>query len=363
MKYFSLIILLFLSKFTNGQNAPRVESNFDNIAVFDDFSYATDRWEQNNTSTERLIISDNKYRVERLVNSYFTVALTNDVTSIADFDIEATIILEHNSSNKFSSGGLIFKAQRSGDGAILFEINRYKQFRVSIMKKGVIHALFSDENNGWIKSKNLSKKGENKIRIVTKGNVFDVYLNGKFQRSFIETSYKTGRIGFFANSLSSIEAHSFILKTDGLIELSEKQIDETGETENSGGDETYTELVKLFRDKIDKQNQEIQRLNQEITICKSNLSLDTSSANAAKSLEKENAELKQQLDSKTNQLNQANKRLAYLESMKEDIEAQTNGDIILHLTKLLSEQKEETNQLKEENKKLKEEIRALESGN
>ena len=148
MKYLSLIILLFLSKFTSGQNSPRVYTTFENVAVFDDFSYVDSRWDQKNSSAERLIISNNSYRVERIKESYFTVSLAKDIPDITDFEIITSIELEKNKANKNASGGVILKAQQSGNGALILEINAKRQYRFRVMKNGVLNSLFADKNDG-----------------------------------------------------------------------------------------------------------------------------------------------------------------------------------------------------------------------
>jgi predicted RNase H-like nuclease (RuvC/YqgF family) len=362
MKYLSLIILLFLSKFTNGQNAPRVFTTFQNVAVFDDFSYSTSQWDQKNSSTERLIISDTKYRIERIKDSYFSISLAKDVPAISDFEIITSIEVERNQENKLASGGIILKAQKTGNGALILEINAKKQYRFRVMKSGVMTSLFSDKNNGWIKSANLRKKGVNEIRVATKGNEYDLYINNVFERSLIETNFKSGQVGFYASAKSTITAHVFILKINGkLSEVKEdKIVEEPKETEEKKEeDDTYTQLVKVFKEKIDKQQAEIERLTDDLNVCKANLTLDTSSAKTVKVLSKENKELKTNIEKLESEISQVQKRLSYLESMKEDIESQTNGDLILHLTKLLSDKKEENDQLKQEKFDLQKEISEL----
>ncbi|MFT5723732.1 MAG: hypothetical protein ACI9JN_000849 [Bacteroidia bacterium] len=359
MKYLSLIILLFLSNFTNGQNTPRVFTTFQNVAVFDDFSYITGRWDQKNSSTERLIISNNQYRIQRIQNTYFTISLANDIPKLKDFEIIASIEIEKNKANKNGSGGIVIKAQHSGNGALILEINSKKQYRFRVMKNGVFKSLFADKNDGWIKSSNLNKTGINEIRIATKGNEFDLYLNNVFERSIIETSFAEGRIGFYADAQSTVTAHVFILKINGKLgEVSQKKKDETP-VETESKDDTYTQLVKVFKAKIDRQQAQIEKLTEDLNICKANLTIDTSSASSVKLLRKENETLKSKIDSKEKELGQVHKRLAYLESMREDIESQTNGDIILHLTKLLSDNKLENDQLKKDKKELQKEISEL----
>lgn len=359
MKYLSLIILLFLSKFTNGQNAPRVYTTFENIAVFDDFSYTTSRWDQKNSSSERMIISDSKYRIERIKETYFTVSLAKDVPDLTDFELITSIELEKNKRIKNASGGIIVKAQKSGNGALLIEMNGKRQFRIRVMKNGVFNSLFSDKNDGWMKSANLRKKGINEIRIATKGNEYDLYINNIFERSFIETNFKTGRVGFYAAAQSSLTAHVFILKINGQLEAVKEEIKEDKPKETESTDDTYTQLVKLFKDKIDKQQVQIAQLTEDLNVCKANLTMDTSSISTVKVLTKENKAQLSRIETMEKEMAQMEKRLSYLESMKEDIESQTNGDIILHLTKLLSDQKIENDKLKKEKLELQKEVSEL----
>ncbi|MFT5513800.1 MAG: hypothetical protein ACI8SE_002210 [Bacteroidia bacterium] len=359
MKYLSLIILLFLSIFTSGQNAPRVYTTFENVAVFDDFSYTSSRWDQKNSSAERMIISDNKYRVERLKETYFTISIAKDIPDLTDFELITSIELEKNKENKSSSGGVILKAQKSGNGALLIEINGKRQYRIRVMKNGIFNSLFSDKNDGWIKSANLRKSGINELRVATKGNEYDLYINNVFERSLIETNFKSGRVGFYAAPKSSLTAHVFIIKINGKLEAVKEVIKGDDPKENESTDDTYTQLVKLFKDKIDKQQAQIGQLSEDLNVCKANLTIDTSSASTVKVLTKENKEQQGKIDRIEKELTQMQKRLSYLESMKEDIESQTNGDIILHLTKLLSDQKIESDKLKKEKLELQKEVSEL----
>ncbi|MCB9262016.1 MAG: hypothetical protein H6607_06550 [Flavobacteriales bacterium] len=354
MKYLKLILLLLLSNFTNGQNKERVLADFSTVVVFDNFSTGANRWEQKNTESEQFIISENKYSISRLKPDYFSVALAKDIGEYSDFELVTKIEAEKVKSNKNAGGGVIIKAQKDGSGALIIEINAKKQYRIKLLKNGVFTPLFHTKNGGWEKSKHL-KKGENELKIRTKGNEFDIYFNGKFERSFIETSFAKGRQGFYVNGNSRIKAGLFLLKANEISELKQNPID----SKTTGNDQTYTELVKVFKDKIDKQNQEIERLTEELNICKTNLTIDTTSASKVKELNKDNVELKSKVAQLETELQQAQKRLTYLESMKEDIEKQTDGDLVLSLTELLSKEKEKNKALKAENDALKKEVGEL----
>ena len=105
------------------------------------------------------------------------------------------------------------------------------------------------------------------------------------------------------------------------------------------------------------------------------LNYDTTLVSRASFLESENKALTFKLDSTTQALNKNQSRLAYLESIKEDVEKGSNGDLVLNLTSILAELKKENNslksdevayrnkntQLKEDNKILLREIDRLKS--
>ncbi len=347
-----------MSKFTSGQNSPRVFATFENVAVFDDFSYITSRWEQKNSSNERFIISDQKYSIQRIKDSYFSITLAKDVVGLKDFELITSIEVEKSKSNKKASGGIVLKAQKTGTGAFILEINAKKQYRFRILKNGVMTSLFADKNDGWMKSSNLRTKGLNEIRVATSGNEYDVYFNNQFERSIIETSFKEGRVGFFVNAKSSMVARLFIVKINGELKDASGAKEEEVEAEEAT-DDTYTELVKVFRTKIDKQRAEINQLSEDLNICKANLSIDTASAGKVKILTKENIELKSEKDRLEMEMQEAQKRLTYLESLKEDIESQVDGDIIIHLTELLSKEKAKSKKLIAEKKELQQEVYEL----
>jgi hypothetical protein len=60
--------------------------------------------------------------------------------------------------------------------------------------------------------------------------------------------------------------------------------------------------------------------------------------------------LSNQLDSTSKALTKANIRLTYLESLKEDVEAGSNGDLVLNLSSILAEIKRENSTLTTTNK-------------
>jgi len=349
MKYLSLLFLLVLSKFTTGQH---VFTKFDKVVMYDDFSHVSNRWEQKNSTSESFIISDNQYTIKRLKESYFAITLPKTEDQFANFELVTSIKLESLDDNKSASAGVVIKAQKSGDGALIVEINNNREYRILILENGKMQAIFDDKNHGWQKSKSLRSSDFNELKVITSGNEFDVYFNKKYERTFIETTFEAGRIGFYAGAKSALISDYIIIRADEVAEA-------TSGSMSSSEDHTYTELALVFKTKIDKQRKEIDILSEELGKCKSSLSIDTSAARENKTLKKDNRELNQKVVELEAAVERSKDRLSYLESMKEDIEKNTNGDLILNLTELLSREKSKNEDLKKENEKLKKDLKEV----
>ena len=107
-------------------------------------------------------------------------------------------------------------------------------------------------------------------------------------------------------------------------------------------------------------------LQKQVDKYRSMLNYDTTIVTRASFLEVENKVLSYKLDSTTRVLNQNQKRLVYLESIKEDVENGSNGDLVLNLTSILADLKSENKSLKKNqtdytntNKQLKEDNKIL----
>jgi len=123
----------------------------------------------------------------------------------------------------------------------------------------------------------------------------------------------------------------------------------------------FQEVILIFKEKIDRQQATISNLQKQVDKYRSMLNYDTTLVTRAAFLETENKVLSFKLDSTTQALNQNQSRLAYLESIKEDVEKGSNGDLVLNLTSILADLKKENKSLKKDytdykntNKQLKE---------
>ncbi|MFT4523626.1 MAG: hypothetical protein ACI8ZN_002581 [Bacteroidia bacterium] len=350
MRYLSLLFLLFLSQLSNGQH---VVTQFDRVVLYDDFTYISNRWEQKNSGSETFVISDNYYTVKRIKETFFSVSLAKDTDPFEAFELVSLLRVVRSKSNKNASGGLIFKAQELSSDALLVEINTKRQYRISLMQNGEFKHLTGDKNDGWKKSNVLHSDDFNEIKIVTYGNVYDVYFNKTYVDNFIDATLGSGRVGFYTAPQSTLQVDYIIQKTKiekpSFVVVQAK----TEEEKKKEEDPTYTALAKAFTAKSEKLQEELNQLKEELYRCQSDLTLDTASQRQNIELKKENTIKTQRIIELEQDIDSNKQRLAYLESLREAVESDVNGDLILHLTELLSAEKKKSDQLAQEIKVLK----------
>lgn len=345
MRYLAVLFLWAMSQFVNGQTGPRVITKFDKVVMYEDFSYVTNLWEQKNSGSESFIISDKHYTIERSKNTFFSISLPVEADPVEAFELSTAIKVLPNKQNKRASGGVVLKAQKVNSDALVLEINVRREYRFSLLKGGEKQYI-SQGKEGWVKSSNLKTDDFNEIKVLSYGNVFDIYFNGQFETSFIEATLTEGLMGFYADASSTIVADFFILKTKiekpSILVVESPTPQETKEVE----DPTYKALAQAFTAKFDKQQEEIQSLKQELHECKSALTYDTTSQRQAAEFKVKNAELNQRIQQLENQLKQAEQRMTYLETLKSAVESDVNGDLILQLTQFLSDERDKNAALK-----------------
>ena len=93
------------------------------------------------------------------------------------------------------------------------------------------------------------------------------------------------------------------------------------------------------------------------------LNYDTTLVSRSTTLEYNNKILSEKLDSTTKIVTRNKKRLEYLESLKEDVEKGSNGDLVLNLTSILADVKNENQRLKAENRTTKEQKEQVKKDN
>lgn len=345
MRILSFLLIISLSHLTKGQN---VYTKFTDTLVFDDFSSNSNNFPEKYNSLELTIIEDGQYRIKRIKDEGQSVAYLKIDKPLVSYEVSNRFLVCK--ENKHGTGGLILHGQTNTNGGIFIEIGAKKNYRAYKIN-GTQQRLLSGtpKGNGWIKSKNLTKK-TNTIMVRVEDGYFDIYFNGEYSYTIYDTQYSQGNIGLFASASTEVLIDQFHLSKSG--NTLSKRTSNPNNAETTTNDPAFEEVILLFKTKIDIQQKEIETLEREVNKCRSMLNYDTSLVTKTKQLTINNRFLGNQLDSTSKALNKANTRLTYLESLKEDIEAGSNGDLVLNLSSILANMKRENSTLKITNKEL-----------
>ena len=165
---------VIVENFNSSESSFPILTNIDNYFIIDNGDYLLSR---NNTESEYAI-------------------LANSSEMITDFILK-TAIKVGPSSYKRSSAGILIKAQVSGSGALIFEINRKGEFRIKELQNNTYKYLSGKSSNeGWVKNREIKGEDEfNAIEIRCKDNVYDIYVNNKFITNLFSSTYYSGRMG------------------------------------------------------------------------------------------------------------------------------------------------------------------------
>ncbi|NNJ54605.1 MAG: hypothetical protein HKP14_00655 [Bacteroidia bacterium] len=350
MRIISFAIIISLSLLTKGQN---VFTKFQDTVLHDNFVSNQYNFPQKYNALELFIVENDQYRLKRINDNSYSISYAKLENDISSFEIRANILLVR-TKNKKASGGLVLHGQSAGNGAIVFEINSKKRFKISKLFDNQLRYLSgTPKEQGWVKSSAINKKGRNEIRVVTEGGYYDLYINNKHVYTAYDNQFVEGKVGFYVNASSELLVYDVLVKKKkkGVIEQ------EIGGSDSSGGgsisDPSFQEVIVLFKAKIDEQQIEINNLKKENDKCRSMLNYDTTLVTKAQEYQINNQILTHKLDSTSSELRKAQKRLVYLESVKEDIEKGSNGDLVLNLTTILAELKKENKDLKQESADIK----------
>ena len=107
-----------------------------------------------------------------------------------------------------SSVGIIFLAQRGGKGGFVFEVNKKKKFRIKDLGTGAF--ITKEGDNGWVKSKSIAPPTRNNtIEIKGFRGQFDIYINGAYIYSFVNSSYESGKFGAYIGPSAEAKIYYF----------------------------------------------------------------------------------------------------------------------------------------------------------
>lgn len=346
MRFFIWLVILFLSKLSFGQN---IYASFDRQVIRESFDMPDENWDQRFTNYELMATQKGHYLMQNKNSGGISVSFPYSITTLKNAWASVDISLPKKGKN---TGGMVLWANKAGNEAILIELSNKGKLRVQKISSTGSYVFTGTDDEGFKSIPGYKKKKPNTLSVKAENNYFDIYVNNVFIAGYSDGQVNEGRIGLFVSSGSVMQADNFSVfaKMDEVIEKpAPEKPKETG----------MDEVLLLFKNKIDQQEKEILKLQAELNNCKLASGVDTTARRANKELMQKNQELIRQVAKLEADMETNKKRLAYLESMKQDIEKSSNGDLVLSLTELLAKEKSNSAQTKEQNEKLKIEVFVL----
>ena len=272
------------------------EKKFNNYLIKEEFNSLNKHFPITTTSDNYFILDNGDYLLSRNNNeSEYAIIAGNSIAN--DFILNTSIRIGP-SKKKNKSVGIILKAQKDGQGAIIFEINSNHSFRIKELK-GDKYKIYGNINNGWNKTEALLGEDKNNtIEIRSKNNLFIFIINEIYVASFENNDYKEGYNGLIISPSTKARIGYYHLREDSTkyTATNNKEINNIPSWQK----ENTTEYNSKYRnDYATQQKEQIANLNTAINRMQEEI-VD---------LKSEHNKEKFELEQKINQLTQENTRL------------------------------------------------------
>ena len=297
--------LLLSAILINNGIAQQISSDaYNQTEIHEDFSQEGQFFPIKNTTENQFIIDNGDYFLSRNnMDSQYIINCNN--SSFSDFILKTSIRIGP-SNNKNASIGITLKSQQKGEGAIIFEINTKREYRIKQLLNNTYKILSGiNKNEGWVKSKKIYGVDEhNAIEIRTENNDYDVYINNDYLTTFFNQDYRSGSCGIIISAETKARIAYYHLSTQGKNAtpraINTNEITSNTNTEESENqEEEEEEELKILKIKnaeeatiIIEQEKKIASLNRIITNLKNSNLQSAGLENKDEKNTKLNAELK-----------------------------------------------------------------------
>lgn len=199
---------------TDGFAQNQIEAEYNLVELREEFSSQNDNWPYLTTMENLYVVDKDEYFMHRRNKSAAYAIVTKWENNLSEFNILTSLKLGP-STDESQTIGVIFLVQGDGQGAVVFEFNKFKQYRIKQLVGSYYKFLSGEaENKGWVKSGALAAKNEyNEIDIRVQLPQVDVYVNGKFLQSFDMLEYTPGGMGFLIGPDTKAKSDYFYVYT------------------------------------------------------------------------------------------------------------------------------------------------------
>ena len=301
----TLLLLAFLSTTLNAQQISSEAYNKD--VIHEDFNTEGEYFKIVTTTDNYFILDKGDYLLSRN-NKDSEYAIIANNSSVTDFVIKTAVRIGP-SANKKASVGIILKAQQDGKGAIIFEINKKREYRIKQLIGDSYQTLSGNaKQEGWVKNKLVNGVDEhNFIEIRSEKNIYDIYINSEYLTTFFIPDFTSGSCGLIISPATKARISYYYINTKG----------------------ESTAVANYTNENTASVNETIEQLNKRIVI-----------------LEENNAKLNElNTDSKTLQLDEI-KALTAKNTSLANITTEQEKEII-ELNSLITSLKEKANKAEE----------------
>ena len=188
-------LLFFFSLQLIGQQT--VHKKLNQLMLDESFSELNTIWPVLTNDDNFFVFDDGEYFMNRTKAGSPYAIMGDWENDLNSFSIRTSLMLGPVESMS-QSLGLILRASKDGQSAIICDINKFHRFRVRQLVDGKYKIVSTEGKEGWMKNSAIKGINEyNDINIKTNGSDHDLYMNGVLIYSFRIEGLEAGSFGLF----------------------------------------------------------------------------------------------------------------------------------------------------------------------
>ena len=290
------------------------------VKVFsDDFSAENSLWDYLTTSENLFVLDKGEYFMHRRNATKPYALVTNWKNDLTKFHIQAALKLGPSTSSE-QTIGVIFYIQSDGKGALVFEINKDKKFRVKQLT-GAYYKFLTGEvtEAGWVKTKFIDVSGGfNLLEVKSSAGVNDFYINGNYVSTASVQDYTPGALGILIGPDTKAKADYFYV-------YATRSVSDSVNANRQFGELTPAEKIEYLFAENEKLKKQIAQDNVGLVRQQADLRIST---------------LENELKKKDSELEQMTIEIGSLQKYKNDVIKDMDENVFLTLSNSVKEQVE-----------------------
>lgn len=297
--------------------AQQVNEDFSVQVFADDFSSENNLWDYLTTAENLFVLDKGEYFMHRRNETKPYALVTNWKNDLTTFHIKSALKLGPATTTE-QTIGIIFYIQPDGKGALVFEINKDKKFRVKQLTGAYYKFLTGEiQEAGWVKSKYIDATGGyNVMEVKSAAGVNDFYINGNFVFSATVNDYAPGMLGIIIGPDTKAKADYFYVYSNrsvGADALANRQF----------GELTQAEKIEYLLSENEKLRRQIASENVELIKKQADLKIST---------------MEDELRRKESLIEQLNIEVNSLKTYKNEVIKEMDENVFLTLSNSVKEQ-------------------------